>query len=89
MAFGGEIRNEKGEVILDNTDRLTRLVYSHVTDYDETDSVTLDEVGGKEVFWVCEGIGFYPHVLSRSGNTFSWSPSRTGSLSQILIFVYT
>jgi len=99
MAYGLRVWDENGNIILDSTESIARLVYTTVRSGTSSGSVTISAVYGKTgvvVFNTINPTGFLsvPLNVSLSGTTLSWSPRQDSSgdtvsfTTLIFVFVY-
>jgi hypothetical protein len=97
--YGLRIRDASGVVILDATDRITRLRYSTIATAGASGSVTLDDINTIESIEITVPINAswssHPHTVSRTANTIAWQALSDAqghfpsSASAIFVFLYT
>jgi len=98
MPHGLRIKKSNGTVMLDVSDRITRLRYSNEVAANASGNTTLDDIANSlsvefSVLVSGEGGIKAPHNCSRNGTVFSWTAS-SGEFyvswnSLIFLFLYT
>ena len=92
MAYGLKVYDASGNTILDVTDKISRLVYTHDAIITESDSIYLSAINGHstvEFALVLGATGYNPHNVYRTGDTIYWVPdSYYPYASRILVFMY-
>ena len=95
--YGLRIKDSAGSVMLDFTDRITRLRYATVAEAGADGSVELSDLTGISSVEITVPVNCswasHPHSVSRTGNTISWEALAseifpTGA-SAIFVFLYT
>jgi len=103
MSYGLRVYDEKGEVILDISDRITRHIYTSAQTASSGNSGTLTELQGarEAVFSLpvnrpTSGTGWFwklPHTVYRSGNAMYWTAQSYGNFDPWtavnFCFIYT
>jgi len=97
MSYGLKIYDSSGNVVLDITDKITRYRYSTEAPSNTNGSVELSDISGiQSVEFSLKLDTTYntcPHLVTRSGNTISWShqsgDNYSSANSLIFIFLYT
>ena len=97
MSYGVRVFDENGNVILNIDDRITRLCFSTIVSADESGSVNLPDIEGKETVEFSipleDEYRKVSHTVTRDGTTISWQPANVdnwyNSSSLIFVFVYT
>ncbi len=93
--YGLRVFNAAGAIVLDVTDKITRLRYSIEVAAGANGSIDLTDISGKST---CEfGIakeGFKtPHLVTRSGTIISWTAKGNwfmpSSSTLVVVFLYT
>ena len=94
MPHGLRTRDASGNILVDISSRLTRLRYSVEVAAADSGSITLDDLTGlstAEIAIINKASPAWTdaaHLVSRSGNTISWSPDVIAVNSIILVFIY-
>ncbi len=94
--YGLRVYDSSGNLTLDVTDKITRLVFSEEDSAGDSSSHTDANIDGLSTIEIAVGVDttFYkfPHKTTRSGTTISWEPSMTDSNSRadsvIFSFLY-
>lgn len=94
--YGLKIWDSSAELILDLSDKITRLRYSHIADAEESDSIDLPDIDGLltvQFSISIEAFYFLSHTVVRDGTEISWTPREsvnwTSCDSIILVFLYS
>lgn len=100
MTWALRIRNEFGQIRLDTTDKLTRLVYSAIIPADSTGSVVIPGFDSARGIAITTSLSSDPiklaHQVRSDGNQVFWRASMredsgsrvTGTDSMLLVFMY-
>ena len=97
MSYGFRVYDEDGNIVLDISDRITRLIFSHIAEAGEDGSVDLPDIDGFETcqFAIALEASTVSHLVERDGTTITWthrgadSPPGASGASLILVFAYT
>lgn len=98
MAYGIQCRDANGNLTLDSTTRLGRLVFSTIAAKDSSGSTTISGLSDKNIVAAASALanGYLSseqlaHTVSISGDTVSWSPHKTNFIpngdSLIMVWV--
>lgn len=99
MPHGLRIKDVSGNIILDTSNRITRLRYSNLVAAGASGNTTLSNIDGQlsVEFGVPINIDLpnrVEHAVSRSGTVLSWTPNGNGTTyfsqaSIVFLFLYT
>lgn len=94
--YGLRIRDALGNIILNITDRITRLRYLTIVPASTSDSITLDDLAGLTTVELSFPINVlyanqFESQVTRSSNTINWTASGGGTPpdSIIIVFIYS
>lgn len=95
--YGLRVRDASGNIMLNATDRITRLRYATVAEAGANGSIELDDLTGIESIEITIPINsmwaYHPHTVSRTGNIISWEALSCSifpsGASAIFVFLYT
>jgi hypothetical protein len=81
--YGMQVYDANGIITLSTQDTVTRVIYTEIVDAGASGSVTLPDIDGKDTFHFALQVeeNAWPHDVSRSGTTISWSPIDNGDIS--------
>ncbi len=99
-AYGLECFDASGNIVVSYTDTLTRLVFTTIASPGISGSVNLPVLATGQYAVAAIGAAAvevsYPHAVSISGNTVTWTPQyasgqdvSSSAYTTILIFLYT
>ncbi len=99
MAFGLKVWDADGNLTLDTTDNITRLVYTRYLNAKTTGSVEIPAVDGKSAVFIANCVNApafqaTPLKVALSGTTLSWEPfvdysgHAYGTDTLVFVFIY-